>query len=457
MFLRKKEIIIGLIFLIIFLIRYYFVLPNENILDNQYLGKEVVLQGKIVAEPDRRDQYTNYVVLGSDSKKEFSNEKILITSDRFPEYEYGDAVELRGKIDLPKEFETDLGRTFDHPNYLAKDGIRYVSFRPQINFLGKGRGSKILSSLYSIKQKFVTNIEIALPEPYSSLANGITLGMKQSLGKDLLEKFRIAGIIHIVVLSGYNMTIIFAGVLFALRRFRREVTLICAAVLTIIFAALVGFSATVMRATLMSLLAILARFLGRPVFALRTLFIAGALMLLYNPLILLYDPSFQLSFMATLGLIVVSPIVEVRLESIFPEMFKIYNDSSWWKNIFKEITTATIATQIFVLPLLIYMTGQFSIVSLPTNLLVLPLIPTAMAFTGLAGVIGFISATLSKIIVFPAFIILELIIKISSLASHIPLSFVTIQSFPLWLVFLVYTLYGWFLWRAKRSTNSLLP
>lgn len=447
-FLNRKRIFFGLLIILVFSLRYFSVAPPVFVSTDDLVGKPVEFQGVVVSEPDRRDDYTRYVL----KVDKFENYKVLVTANRFPEYEYGDLVKLKGKIGFPKEFESDLGRTFDYPNYLAKDGIRYVSFRPEIILVSKEHGSKFFAALYSFKNKFVENIEQALTEPHSSLANGITLGLKQSLGKELLDIFRTAGIIHIVVLSGYNMTIILAGVMFFLSKFPkfpRGVSLGLGAVLMLGFAALVGFSATVLRALLMATLAILARFLGRPVLAMRALLITGGAMLFWNPLILFHDSSFQLSFLATFGLIAISPIVEQKIKFLS----RVSDKSPKWQQILKEIFTATIATQIFVLPAIIYMTGQFSIISLPVNLLVLPLVPWAMAFTGITGAVGFISVALAKIVAIPAYILLEFIIKISTLAASIPFSFLHISPIPLWLVFAIYIIYISALWKEKETAT----
>ena len=451
--LNRKQILFGLLAILIFSIRYFWSVPPAIIPPDAFVGGSIEFQGVIVSEPDRRDDYTGYVL---ESKDKFDKYKIKITANRFPEYEYGNLVKVKGKIDFPKPFESDLGRIFDYPNYLAKDGIRYVSFRPEMMLVSKEHGSKFFTALYSFKDKFVENIEQTLTEPHSSLANGITLGLKQSLGKELLDIFRTAGIIHIVVLSGYNMTIILAGVMFFLGKFPkipRSVSLGLGAILMLGFAALVGFSATVLRALLMATLAILARFLGRPVLAMRALFIAGGIMLLWNPLILFHDPSFQLSFLATFGLIAVSPIIQRRLN---PDAWlaKVGAPTSALRSVLGEIFTATIATQIFVLPALIYMTGQFSIISLPVNLLILPLVPWTMAFTGIIGVIGFVSTLLAKIVAIPTYILLEFIIKISSIASHIPLASIKISTIPLWLVFVWYFIYLWLLHNFFQSRSN---
>src|SRR5690606_11317679 len=99
----------------------------------------------------------------------------------------------------------------------------------------------------------------------------------------------------------------------------------------------------------------------------RLLVVTAVVMLIHNPLILRYDPSFQLSFLATIGLIYVSPLFERLLTNRIPS------------RTIREIVVGTLATYVFVLPLLLYMTGEMSVVSLPANLLVLPVVPVLMA------------------------------------------------------------------------------
>ena len=140
---------------------------------------------------------------------------------------------------------------------------------------------------------------------------------------DLLQLFRIVGLIHIVVLSGYNMTVVADGVARLFRFLSLRSRTVVGTVLIILFSLMVGGGATVIRAAIMTILALIARTLGRVADAGRLLFIAGIIMLLENPRILLGDPSFQLSFLATLGLIYLSPLVEKRLMWIPSETMRI--------------------------------------------------------------------------------------------------------------------------------------
>ena len=310
--------------------------PDPNL--SKLIGQKISFEATITDEPDVRDTSTRYTIR-PDFSSEYVSEctdifllensscspqsgsqgihkhipsksMILLIADRYPEFQYGDKIKVSGKLDLPKNFTSDNGTEFDYISYLLKDKIHFLIYRPSIQKIDTGEGNKIVSSLYSLKNIFIKNISAVVPEPNSSLLGGVIFGAKQSLGTELLGDFQKAGLIHIVVLSGYNITIIAVGIFWVLSFFgKRNLSFILSILFIILFATMVGWGSTVVRAVIMSLVAILAQFLGRPADALRWLFIAGLLMLLWNPPILFYDPSFQLSFMATLGLILFSPFI----------------------------------------------------------------------------------------------------------------------------------------------------
>jgi competence protein ComEC len=158
----------------------------------------------------------------------------------------------------------------------------------------------------------------------------------------------------------------------------------------------------------------------------RALLIAGVAMLLINPYLLVYDPGFQLSFLATLGLIVLAPFIESKLHLV-PTTFQA-----------REFLTATVTTQLFVLPLLLFQIGAFSVVSVIVNVLVLPMVPVAMFFTFVAGVGGMLVTELGILLGFVAHLSLSYIILIAKLFSGLPFAAVTVPSFPLWVMAVAY-------------------
>ncbi|KKU67949.1 MAG: ComEC/Rec2-related protein [Parcubacteria group bacterium GW2011_GWA2_47_16] len=398
------------------------------------LGKEVTLRGIISDEADERESSSRLAVTLDSAvleKEEISiTGKILVITNLYPKWQYGDRLELFGFIAKPKNFsdETTL-REVDYRAYLAKDGIYYEMFRPRVTLLSGGQGSWLVEKLFAFKGAFIGNTSRLIPEPHAALLGGLVVGAKQSLGKKLLDDFRTVGVIHIVVLSGYNITIIAYFIEWLFSRFRKSLRLILASVGIVLFAVMVGASATVVRATIMALLVLLARSTGRIYAVTRALLIAGFFMLLHNPKILVFDTSFQLSFLATVGLIYFSPLIEPKVKWITEK----------WK--LREIVVATISTQIFVLPFLLYKTGLFSVVSLPVNLLILTAIPATMLLGFLAGISAFVSTMLALPFAYGAYALLAYELGVVEWFARLPFASITLAAFPSWLVILVYLFY----------------
>jgi competence protein ComEC len=430
--------------------------PDANL--SKLTGQKISFEATVLQEPDVRETSARYTVSvdqislrGDSQNKKFGSEVILI-ADRFPELQYGDKIKVSGKLDLPKNFAGDNGAEFDYISYLAKDNIHFLIYRPIIEKVGDG-GNLAISFLYSLKKYFVEKIGAVVPEPNSSFLAGLIFGAKQSLGQNLLDNFQKVGLIHIVVLSGENLTIVATAILSLTAYFgRRKFGLIASAVGIIIFSAMVGFTTTVFRSGIMALIAIMARYLGRPADALRWLFIAGFIMLFWNPLTLFYDPSFQLSFMAALGLIIWSPVINlfiVEKLSFVPIKYGL-----------REIVSATFAVQLFILPLLIRMSGNFSLISFVANLIVLPMIPAVMLFGFLTGLAGMVPAQAGLFLSWPfgavSYLLSELVIRLAEIFASIPFSTIQISIMPLWLIFIWYAVYGFVYWKLKNSKFDFL-
>jgi competence protein ComEC len=380
----------------------------------------VSFEGVVVREPDVRKQLQNLTV-------EVGDELLLVRADKYTTVTYGDKVSVEGTLELPEAFETDLGRTFNYPGYLEARGIHHVVSFADVSVVEGGYGNLVIASLLRFKHVFIERIETIIPHPYSGLGEGLLLGVKQGLGEKLEDAFRTTGIMHIVVLSGYNMMLIITFTSFFLAfLFPQRIEIIVGSVLIVAFACLVGLGASVLRASAMALLLLLARATGRTYDVVRALVLVGVCMLLFDPLLLVYDVGFQLSFIATLGLILVSPHVE-RYATFMPQVFGL-----------REFLITTVAAQIFVTPLLLYQIGSFSIVAVLVNVLVLPMVPVAMLFTFLAGVLSFVHGALALAAGYFAFGALGYIVFIAETFARIPLAEVTVPAFPFFVVVVVY-------------------
>lgn len=404
------------------------------------IGARVELEGRIVADPDIRET-TQRITVAVEENRERMN--ILVVAPLYPEFAYGEQVEVSGTLKEPKPFETEGGRTFRYDRFLAKDGIFAMIEYGRIVKVGvpEGLAAQGRAALFSAKHAFVDGLERSLPEPYASLAAGIITGGKQGLGKDLLDAFIAAGLVHIVVLSGYNVMIVAEAVLRALKFLPKRLAIGSAALTIAAFVLAAGAGAASIRAGLMAGIALFGRASGRTYDALRALVFAGAVMLLANPLLLAFDPGFQLSFVATAGLILGAPIVE-RWFRFVPYRFLC------------EIVSATVAAQIAVLPLLLYQTGNFSLVAFPANILVLPAVPLAMLFSFLAGVAGLIAAPIAPIVGVPALALLGYIVAITETAAKLPFAQVIIPRFPFLIVVLLYACLVWIVLRLRKNAST---
>jgi competence protein ComEC len=415
---------------------------------DKYVGQRVTVHGSIDNEIDLRETSQRFVFETTSFTPEGGaasslKKMIYVSTALYPRFAYGDELILTGKLLRPQPFETDSGRLFDYQAYLRKDGIAFVMSKPKIEVVSHGKASNIRSLLIQVKSSFIDHLSRVMPEPENALLGGLLVGAKRSLGTELSATFRIVGLIHIVVLSGYNLTIIAQFFMALFSRLNRQVRLILGALSIVAFALMVGLSATVVRASLMAILALTAEFSYRRYDVSRALALTAFLMLLHNPMILTFDPSFQLSFLATIGLIYVSPIVLRFLPRIIR------------RSVFKEIVVTTLSTQLFVTPYLLYLTGNLSLIALLSNILVLPVIPIAMFSGFLTGLLSFISSVLATPFAGVTYFILSYVLSIIDLLSRVPFASLSVRVFPLWVVVIVYACMISFLFLHAKKENTL--
>src|SRR3989344_4660465 len=405
------------------------------------VGGRAEIIGVIIEEPEYKSAFREYII------RTESKEKILVRGEVYPEFVYGDKVKFAGTLKEPENFADERGEIFDYRSFLSKDDVYFLMSFAKGELIERGKGNFLKRNVLSLKSKFVENTESQITEPASSLLGGILLGLDE-MGKDWEEIFRQVGIIHIIVLSGYNITIIADAVYWLLTRIRfftRRWILITEAVGIILFVIMVGAGPSVVRAALMAILVLLARGTGRTYFAARALLMTALAMVLWNPKILIFDTGFQLSFLATMGLIWVTPIVGAKLQWV-TEKWAIRN-----------IVSDTISTQITVLPLLLYKMGLFSIVSIPANILILPVVPVAMFFGFITGLLGLIFLPLAFPFAVISQILLGYILKVSEIFASFPFASFSISDFPLWLMWLVYCLYVYLYLLVRRKFSSITP
>lgn len=240
----------------------------------------------------------------------------------------------------------------------------------------------ISPTLAAVKEAFREKIFNILPEPHSLLATSLLFGARENPSKELRLAFQRSGTSHIVAISGWNIAIIaqFLFTLFLWLTLPRGAAFWFTISSIILFAIMVGAEASVVRAAIMGSLLLFARRTGRLPSARNALLFAASLMLIWDPRLLARDIGFELSFLATLGMIYLMPYFEERVFTKLPSALA-----------FRETLAATLSAQIFVLPILLVRFNTFSLVSLPANIAILPFIPITMLAVFLSSLLGFLS------------------------------------------------------------------
>lgn len=308
-------------------------------------------------------------------------------------YFYGQPVRLRGRLVTPPDFDT-----FSYREYLARQGIHSLLYNAQIEALdGPNEGNRLLRLLYAIRARGEALLNRLLPEPYAALANGMLLGVEAGIPDELYEQFNLTGSSHTIVISGSNVALI-AGVLMGVTQRllgRRRVLWPTLAGIAC-YALLVGGDAAVLRASMMGGLVVIATVLNRRGTALVSLAFACWVMTLLNPLTL-WDVGFQLSSAATAGLVLFDPPIARVFKRLWPSWqggvtaestMGVFTGAAtgFVRGLLEEGMVTTLAANMTTLPLVVYYFGRLSLVSLLTNLAIIPVQPFIM-LSGSAGVL----------------------------------------------------------------------
>lgn len=307
--------------------------------------------------------------------------------------------------------------------------------------------SVIEDKIAPVKYKLREIINENLSPPHSSILAALTIGDKKYIPKEWKEKLNLSGVRHITAVSGLHVVII-SGILLWLGLrigLYRGQAFYFALFFLWLFIVIIGFQPSAIRAGLMGSMFLFCQRLGRKTLADRALLLTGALMLLLDPLLLRYDIGFQLSFLATLGIIYLMPFLHNFFEKI--KLTKLGEVSN--------LLAMTFAAQIFVLPILVYNFGQISLISPMTNILIVPLLPYIMTAGFIFLIGGLLWFPLGWILSFPVWILLTYLIKIVDLFSRFSFSSITFQIS--WLPLpLFYTVLGFFLYYLSKKEKLKL-
>jgi len=265
--------------------------------------------------------------------------------------------------------------------------------------------SRAQSPLEQTRQRFFAGMKTALPEPLGSFGLGLLVGIRALIPKAMQAELALVGLSHLVAVSGYNLTIIVQAADRLLARFGRGIALVASFWLIGTFLALTGASASIVRASLVAVLSLLAAFYGRRFQPLALIAIAAGATAVFDPKYLT-DLGWLLSFLAFFGILVLAPAVEARLGNP--------------KSVVARLGIESLCAQILTIPLIMYMFNQLSIISPLSNLVILPMVPLAMAVSLLAGLAGMLIPPFAGWLAWPAMLLLGLMTHIIDWFASLP-------------------------------------
>lgn len=264
--------------------------------------------------------------------------------------------------------------------------------------------------IYDMTRKFDAGMQSALPEPQASFGLGLLIGQRNTLPADITAALTAVGLVHIVAVSGYNLTIIIRGV----GRFRlgsKYQKLTVSLALIAAFVLMTGFSASIVRAAIVSVLSLWAWYYGRRLKPLVLIGSAAAVTGLWNPYYVWSDLGWYLSFLAFFGVLVVAPVIAARFFRRSPKLLTM-------------VVIETLSAEIMTLPLILMTFSQLSIIALVANALVVPLVPLAMILSAVAATAGAVIPQLAGWLAFPAHILLTYMLDVVHVLANLPSVFI---------------------------------
>ncbi|MBI2635769.1 ComEC/Rec2 family competence protein [Candidatus Peregrinibacteria bacterium] len=397
--------------------------PSSADVDFHANGTEVVLRGFIADDPDRRAMQTNYTVaiavLKKGDKTFAVGGNVLVTLRvGHQAFEYGDPVIVRGILELPEG-----NHDFRYDRYLSVKRIYSVMNNPTMDRAGLNRGNAVLRMIYRFRRSMEWQINELFPEPHASLLAGLLLGARGAMPEDLVLDFKTTGLTHIVAISGYNITILITAMgtlLFWMPlkwRFWPSSLLIAA------FTLLTGASASAVRAAVMGILALLALQTNRIQTTRLTVLWSAFLMLAWNPKQMWYDAGFQLSFLALIGVLEISPLLQPCLRRL-PERFGV-----------RESFCLTLSAQALASPWILFLFGQLSLIAPLSNLLAPPAVPYAMLMGTISILFGWVWSPIGRASAMLAWLPLQWITGVAHALGAIPFASLTLTGFTtVWMV-----------------------
>jgi len=397
-------------------------LKANHIASHNASDRNVTITGVVVDSPAVRDTYTGLRLSAESLRYEDAwvgqevHGLVLLRASRYREWAYGDRLRVYGALETPPVFET-----FSYRDYLARQGIHSLMTYASVTRLATRQANPILQLIYDFRARCLGVVYAIFPDPEASLLAGILLGVESGISPEVRQSFNQTGTTHIIAISGFNITIV-AALFISLfgRYFGARKGALVAGIAIALYTILVGADAAVVRAAIMGGLTLLARQLGRQTHGMASLSAAAIAMTIVNPLIL-WDVGFQLSFAASLGLILYAEPLNSRFVH-FASRWLHEEQAEKLAGPVSEFVLFTLAAQVTTLPLTAYYFNRLSLVALLANPVILPAQPPVMILGGLAMLAGTLWLPLGRPLAWIAWLFVAFTIRAVEFFATWPLS-----------------------------------
>lgn len=419
-FYRRQRLRFGLfLFIFFFLAVWRYSMVNSDLVtgDIRYWnGEKVMFEGLVRDQPLLRGEWQRIEVdvtnLILEKDKQVMQGVVLVNASPGRLYEYGDILQISCRIQNPNAGNGG----FAYDRYLARFGVYSVCYYPRIRILERGQGSVFYRWILNFKGRCEQIIKLGLLEPEAGLLQATILGSRGVVDEETNDNFSRAGLSHIVAISGTHfgiLSFVIMEILLAFGFWRRH-AFYFSSFLLFVYTILIGAPASAVRGGVMWFIALWAIQCGRLGKMTNALLFSAVVMLFFNPLLLRDDVGFQLSFLALLGIIHIYPRLDEFLEQKkMPKLFGI-----------RDIFAATLAAQIFTLPVMAYNFSGISLIAPLANILVAWTFPFVMIFGLSALVVSFIFSGFATFLFVPAYLFLHYTVMTAQFCAKLPYAFI---------------------------------
>lgn len=412
-----------------------------------YVDKPVTITGTVVKEPDMRHKKVFYVVqvsqLNIRHQTTTINGLVRLTSYNTKKvFSYGDIIRVRGKLEVVKT-PGNPGQ-FDYRRYLERRGIHVIMTVWQDDGIMKvGTNSGGFTGIALVaKHKLQTVLQKTLSPEQTALVNGMLFGSRGMIGSETSEEFQIASLVHVLCVSGFHVGLVLAAfiVLFQMLRLPNKWEAPLGTLVLAVYAVMTGMGPAVMRASVMGLVALWARRMGREKDWPTAMAVAAATILFIWPNAL-WEPGFQLSFVVTWGLLTMTPHL-VKLLTPLPKAIQL-------------LVAVPLVAEITAAPLVIYHYNMVSMVGVVANILSAPLISLVMLLSGISVLVGLLIPFVAYVINATTGVLLDFWLWLVHVLAGMPHAALFLPSPPLWVLVVFYSSLGLFVYKPDLLANKL--